>query len=111
MANSPLLARQTWWQKQCSEAEKARLEKEEHEEKKDSDSSEEQVSDKQDSEDEKVPADTTGGETNPCDDHEDHVYSAETLNSLEHLHQIFVMKNACARKFRRISLNLASHLR
>ncbi|XP_068526771.1 TPR and ankyrin repeat-containing protein 1 isoform X2 [Anas acuta] len=94
MANSPLLVRQTWQQKQCSEAEKVRLEKEEHGEKQDSDdSSEEQVSDVQGSEDEKVPVDTTGGETNLCDDHEDHVCSAETLNSLEHLHQIFVTKN------------------
>lgn len=94
MANSPLLARQTWRQKQCSEDEKVRLEKEEHGEKQDSDdSSEEQVSDVQGSENEKVPVDTTGEETNLCDDHEDHVCSAETLNSLEHLHQIFVTKN------------------
>ncbi|NXI65510.1 TRNK1 protein, partial [Anseranas semipalmata] len=97
MANGPLLERQTWRQRQCSEVEKARLEKEGCEEKQDSDdSSEEQVSDEQDqdSEDEKVPAGTAGGETNPCEDREeDHMCSAEALNRLEHLHQIFVTKN------------------
>ncbi|NXK44072.1 TRNK1 protein, partial [Chauna torquata] len=97
MANGPLLERQTWRQRQCSEVEKAKLEKEECEEKQDSDdSSEEQVSDEQDQDsgDEKVPAGTTGAETNPCDDHEeDQMCSAEALHRLEHLHQIFVTKN------------------
>lgn len=97
LANGPLLARQTWQQRQCSEVEKARVEEEENELKQDSDdSSEEQVSDEQDqdSEDEKVPAGTAGAERNSCDSHEDdQICSAEASNSLEHLHQIFVTKN------------------
>ncbi|XP_010072899.1 PREDICTED: TPR and ankyrin repeat-containing protein 1 [Pterocles gutturalis] len=97
LANGPLLERQTWQQKQCSEVEKARLEKEEGELKQDSDdSSEEQTSDEQDqdSEDEKVLVGTAGAEMNSCDDHEeDQMCSAEASNRLEHLHQIFVTKN------------------
>ncbi|XP_050746673.1 TPR and ankyrin repeat-containing protein 1 isoform X2 [Gymnogyps californianus] len=97
LADGPLLERQTWQQRQCSEVEKARLEKEESELKEDSDdSSEEQVSDEQDqdSEDEKVPAGTAGAEMNSCDGHEeDQMCSAEASNRLEHLHQIFVTKN------------------
>ncbi|XP_072709795.1 TPR and ankyrin repeat-containing protein 1 [Ciconia boyciana] len=97
LANGPLLERQTWQQRQCSEVEKASLEKEESELKQDSDdSSEEQVSDEQDqdSEDEKVPAGTAGAEMNSCDDHEeDQMCRAEASNTLEHLHQIFVTKN------------------
>ncbi|XP_040446265.1 TPR and ankyrin repeat-containing protein 1 isoform X1 [Falco naumanni] len=96
-ANGPLLERQTWQQRQCSEAEKARLVNEESELKQDSDdSSEEQVSDEQDqdSEDEKVPVGTAGAEMNSCDDcEEDQMCSAEASNRLEHLHQIFVTKN------------------
>ncbi|NXF04537.1 TRNK1 protein, partial [Smithornis capensis] len=97
LANGPLLERQTWQQRQCSEIEKASLGKEESELQDDSDdSSEEQVSDEQDqdSKDEKVPMGTAGAEMNSCDDHEeDKVPSAETPNTLEHLHQIFVTKN------------------
>ncbi|NXS96713.1 TRNK1 protein, partial [Jacana jacana] len=97
LANGPLLERQTWQQRQCSEVEKARLEEEETELKQDSDdSSEEQVSDdpEEDSEDEKVPVGTAGVEANLCCDHqEDQVSCAEASNSLEHLHQIFVTKN------------------
>ncbi|NWR55162.1 TRNK1 protein, partial [Bucorvus abyssinicus] len=97
LANGPLLVRQTWQQRQCSEVEKVRVEEEESELKQDSDdSSEEQVSDEQDqdSEDEKVPAGTAGAEMNSCDDHEDdQMCSAEVSNRLEHLHQIFVTKN------------------
>ncbi|NXI38233.1 TRNK1 protein, partial [Galbula dea] len=95
LANSPLLERQTWQQRQCSEVEQAGQEREESEPKQDSDdSSDEQVSDEQDSEDEKVPLSTAGAETNPCDDHEDDpMCSAEASNRLEHLHQIFVTKN------------------
>ncbi|XP_068008818.1 TPR and ankyrin repeat-containing protein 1 [Melanerpes formicivorus] len=93
LANSPLLERQTWQQRQCSEVER---EREESELEQDSeDSSEEQVSDEQDqdNEDESVPAGTAGAETNPGDDHEDQIRSAEPSNVLEHLHQIFVTKN------------------
>ncbi|NXJ66937.1 TRNK1 protein, partial [Rostratula benghalensis] len=97
LANGPLLERQTWQQRQCSEVEKARLEEEESELKQDSDdSSEEQVSDdqEQDSEDEEVPVGTAGAEVNLCRDHkEDQTRSAEASNALEHLHQIFVTKN------------------
>uniref|UniRef100_A0A8C8ASD6 Tetratricopeptide repeat and ankyrin repeat containing 1 n=1 Tax=Otus sunia TaxID=257818 RepID=A0A8C8ASD6_9STRI len=97
LANGPLLERQTWQQRQCSEVEKARLEKEENELKQDSDdSSEEQVSDEQDqdSEDENIPAGIAGAEMNSCGDHEEHqMCSAEASNRLEHLHQIFVTKN------------------
>ncbi|NXU87811.1 TRNK1 protein, partial [Xiphorhynchus elegans] len=97
LANGPLLERQTWQQRQCSEVEKASSGKEESELKQDSDdSSEEQVNDEQDqdSEDEKVPVGTAGTEVNSCDDHEEEqVHSAEASNRLEHLHQIFVTKN------------------
>ncbi|NXC28013.1 TRNK1 protein, partial [Campylorhamphus procurvoides] len=97
LANGPLLERQTWQQRQCSEVEKASLGKEESELKQDSDdSSEEQVNDEQDqdSEDEKVPVGTAGTEVNSCDDHEEEqMHSAEASNRLEHLHQIFVTKN------------------
>ncbi|XP_074006564.1 TPR and ankyrin repeat-containing protein 1 isoform X1 [Numenius arquata] len=97
LANGPLLERQTWQQRQCSEVEKARLEEEESELNQDSDdSSEEQVSDdqEQDSEDEKVPVGTADAGGNLCHDHkEDQMGSAEASNSLEHLHQIFVTKN------------------
>ncbi|NXF80610.1 TRNK1 protein, partial [Sclerurus mexicanus] len=97
LANGPLLERQTWQQKQCSEVEKVSLGKEESELKQDSDdSSEEQVNDEQDqdSEDEKVPVGTAGTEVNSCDDHEEEqMRSAEASNRLEHLHQIFVTKN------------------
>ncbi|XP_009953660.1 PREDICTED: TPR and ankyrin repeat-containing protein 1, partial [Leptosomus discolor] len=97
LANSPLLERQTWQQRECCEVEKAGLEKEESELKQDSDdSSEEQVSDEedQDSEDESFPAGTAGAEMNSCDDHEeDQMYSAEESDRLEHLHQLFVTKN------------------
>ncbi|XP_074431507.1 TPR and ankyrin repeat-containing protein 1 isoform X2 [Larus michahellis] len=97
LANAPLLARQTWQQRQCSEVEKARLEEEESELKQDSDdSSEEQVDDEQeqDSENEKVPVGTASAETISCHDHEeDQMRSAEASNRLEHLHQIFVTKN------------------
>ncbi|NXL60769.1 TRNK1 protein, partial [Chordeiles acutipennis] len=93
LANGPLLVRQTWQQRQCSEVDKTRLEKEESELTQDSDdSSEEQVSD-EDSEDEKVPVGTAGAEVNSHDDHEDQMSSTEALNRLEHLHQIFVTKN------------------
>ncbi|NXG23123.1 TRNK1 protein, partial [Grallaria varia] len=97
LANGPLLERQTWQQRQCSEVEKASLGKEESELKQDSDdSSEEQVNGEQDqdSEDEKVPMGTAGTEMNSCDDHEEEqTRSAEASNTLEHLHQIFVTKN------------------
>uniref|UniRef100_A0A803YC89 Tetratricopeptide repeat and ankyrin repeat containing 1 n=1 Tax=Meleagris gallopavo TaxID=9103 RepID=A0A803YC89_MELGA len=97
MANSPLLERQTWRQRQCSDVEKPRLENEECEEKQDSDdSSEEQVSEEQDqdSEDEEIATGTTDTETNPRDDHEDdQMCNSEEPNRLEHLHQIFVTKN------------------
>ncbi|NXP27953.1 TRNK1 protein, partial [Scytalopus superciliaris] len=97
LANGPLLERQTWQQRQCSEVEKATLGKEESELKQDSDdSSDEQVNDEQDqdSEDEKVPVGTAGTEMNSCDDQEEEqTRSAETSNRLEHLHQIFVTKN------------------
>ncbi|XP_033917853.1 TPR and ankyrin repeat-containing protein 1 [Melopsittacus undulatus] len=96
LANGPLLERQTWQHRQCSEAEKARLEKEDSELKQDSDdSSEEQVSDEQDqdSEDETVPVGTAGAEVNSCGDEEDPMHSTEASNRLEHLHQIFVTKN------------------
>ncbi|NXG77304.1 TRNK1 protein, partial [Baryphthengus martii] len=98
LANGPLLERQTWQQRPCGEVEKAELEKEETEPKQDSDdSSEEQGSDEQDqdSEDEKAPVGTAGAEKNSCDGHEeDQMRSAEASNRLEHLHQIFVTKNA-----------------
>ncbi|NXK91621.1 TRNK1 protein, partial [Formicarius rufipectus] len=97
LADGPLLERQTWQQRQCSEAEKASLGKEESELKQDSDdSSEEQVNDErdQDSEDEKVPVGTAGPEINSCDDcEEEQMPRAEASNRLEHLHQIFVTKN------------------
>uniref|UniRef100_A0A8C0ZF75 Tetratricopeptide repeat and ankyrin repeat containing 1 n=1 Tax=Cyanistes caeruleus TaxID=156563 RepID=A0A8C0ZF75_CYACU len=97
LADGPLLERQTWQQRQCSEVEKAGSGKEESELKHESDdSSEEQVSDKQnqDSEDEEVPVDAAGAEMNSCGDHEeDQTCSAEASNRLEHLHQIFVTKN------------------
>ncbi|NWR89803.1 TRNK1 protein, partial [Furnarius figulus] len=97
LANGPLLERQTWQQRQCSEVEKASLGKGESELKQESDdSSEEQVNDEQeeDSEDEKVPVGTAGTEVNSCDDHEEEqMRSAEASNRLEHLHQIFVTKN------------------
>ncbi|XP_027584944.2 TPR and ankyrin repeat-containing protein 1 [Pipra filicauda] len=97
LANGPLLERQTWQQRQCSEFEKANLGKEEGEIKQDNDdSSEEQVKDEQDqdSENEKVPSGTAGTEMNSCDDHEeDQTCSTEASNRLEHLHQIFVTKN------------------
>ncbi|NXC41260.1 TRNK1 protein, partial [Penelope pileata] len=97
MANSPLLERQTWQKRRCSDAEKTTLENEESEEKQDSDdSSEEQVSEEQDqdSEDEKVPVGTAGAETDSCGDcEEDQMCNAEASNRLEHLHQIFVTKN------------------
>ncbi|XP_064525921.1 TPR and ankyrin repeat-containing protein 1 isoform X2 [Pseudopipra pipra] len=97
LANGPLLERQTWQQRQCSEFEKASLGKEEGEIKQDNDdSSEEQVKDEQDrdSENEKVPSGTAGTEMNSCDDHEeDQTCSTEASNKLEHLHQIFVTKN------------------
>uniref|UniRef100_A0A8C2TV57 Tetratricopeptide repeat and ankyrin repeat containing 1 n=1 Tax=Coturnix japonica TaxID=93934 RepID=A0A8C2TV57_COTJA len=92
MANSPLLERQTWRQRQCSEVEKAGLENEECELKQDSDDSSEEQD--QDSEDEEVSTGTTDTETNPCDDHEeDQTCNSEEPNRLEHLHQIFVTKN------------------
>uniref|UniRef100_A0A8C5IQJ4 Tetratricopeptide repeat and ankyrin repeat containing 1 n=1 Tax=Junco hyemalis TaxID=40217 RepID=A0A8C5IQJ4_JUNHY len=97
LADGPLLERQTWQQRQCSEVEKASSGKEESEPKHESDnSSDEQVSDEhnQDSEDEKVPVGTAGAEMNSCGDHEeDQTCSAEASNRLEHLHQIFVTKN------------------
>ncbi|OXB56796.1 hypothetical protein ASZ78_001366, partial [Callipepla squamata] len=97
MANGPLLERQTWRQRQCSDVEKDGLENEECEEKQDSDdSSEEQASEEQDqdSEDEEVSTGTTDTETNSCDDHEeDQMSNSEEPNRLEHLHQIFVTKN------------------
>ncbi|XP_027747610.1 TPR and ankyrin repeat-containing protein 1 isoform X2 [Empidonax traillii] len=97
LANGPLLERQTWQQRQCSEFEKASLGKEEGEIKQDSDdSSEEQVNDEQDqdSENGKVPSGTAGTEMNSCDDCEaDQISSTEASNRLEHLHQIFVTKN------------------
>ncbi|NXY13840.1 TRNK1 protein, partial [Atrichornis clamosus] len=97
LADGPLLERQTWQQRQCSEVEKANSGKEESELKhKSDDLSEEQVSDEQDqdSEDEKVPVGTAGAEVNSCGDHEeDQMSSEETSNRLEHLHQIFVTKN------------------
>ncbi|NWI87759.1 TRNK1 protein, partial [Pitta sordida] len=96
LANGPLLERQTWQKRQCSEVEKANLEKEEHELQDSDDSSDEQLNDEQDqdSKDEKVPMGTAGAEMNSCDDHEeDEMHSAEAPNMLEHLHQIFVTKN------------------
>ncbi|NXP82534.1 TRNK1 protein, partial [Ramphastos sulfuratus] len=96
LASSPLLERQTWQQRQCSEVEKAGLEKEESELEQDSDdSSEEQESDEQDqdNEDTSVLVGTAGAEMDSGDDHEDQMHSAETSNMLEHLHQIFVTKN------------------
>ncbi|NXS59394.1 TRNK1 protein, partial [Brachypteracias leptosomus] len=97
LANGPLLERQTWQQRQCSEVDKAGLEEEEGEPKQDSDdSSEEQGSEEQDqeSEDEKVPVGTADAEVSSCDGHEDdQMCSAEALDGLEHLHQIFVTKN------------------
>lgn len=97
LAGGPLLERQTWQQRQCSDVEKAGSGKEESELKHESDdSSEEQVSDEQnqDSEDEKVPVGISGAEVNSCGDHEeDQTCSAEASNRLEHLHQIFVTKN------------------
>ncbi|KFP74594.1 TPR and ankyrin repeat-containing protein 1, partial [Acanthisitta chloris] len=97
LANEPLLERQTWQQRQCSEVENASLEQEESELKQDSDdSSEEQVSDKQDqdSEDENVAVGTADAEMNSCDDpEEDQMCNIETRSRLEHLHQIFVTKN------------------
>ncbi|NXY88396.1 TRNK1 protein, partial [Alcedo cyanopectus] len=93
LAGGPLLERQTWQQRQRSEDEKAGLEKEESEPKQDSDDSSDEQD--QDSESEKVPAATAGAENNSEDDHkEDQVCSEEASNSLEHLHQIFVTKNA-----------------
>ncbi|TRZ26625.1 hypothetical protein HGM15179_000506 [Zosterops borbonicus] len=91
LADGPLLERQTWQQRQCSEVEEAGSGKEDSD-----DSSEEQVSDEQnqDSEDENVPVGTAGAEVNSCGDHEeDQMCSAEASNRLEHLHQIFVTKN------------------
>ncbi|NXA49639.1 TRNK1 protein, partial [Nothocercus julius] len=97
LAKGPLLERQTWQQRQCSEVEKVKLEKKENDEREGSDdSSEEQVSDEQeqDSGDEKVPAGTVCAETDHSEDcEEEQVQSAEASNSLEHLHQIFVTKN------------------
>lgn len=97
LADGPLLERQTWQQRQCSEVEKDSSGKEESEPKHESDnSSEEQVSDEQnqDSEDERVPVGTAGAEMDSCGDHEeDQMCSAEASNRLEHLHQIFVTKN------------------
>ncbi|NWY64974.1 TRNK1 protein, partial [Erithacus rubecula] len=97
LADGPLLERQTWQQRQCSEVEKVSSGKEESEVKhKSDDSSEEQVSDEQnqDSMDEKVHVGTAGAEMNSCGDHgEDQTCSAEASNRLEHLHQIFVTKN------------------
>ncbi|XP_068863754.1 TPR and ankyrin repeat-containing protein 1 [Aphelocoma coerulescens] len=97
LAEGPLLERQTWQQRQCSDVEKASSGKEESELKHESDdSSEEQVSDEQDqdSEDEKVSVGTAGAEMNLCGVHEeDQTCSAEASNGLEHLHQIFVTKN------------------
>ncbi|KFP88590.1 TPR and ankyrin repeat-containing protein 1, partial [Apaloderma vittatum] len=94
LANGPLLERQTWQQRQCSETEKARLEEEECELNQDSDdSSEEQMSDEQDQDNEDAKS-TASAEVNSCDDHEDNqTCGAEALNRLEHLHQIFVTKN------------------
>ncbi|NXP52019.1 TRNK1 protein, partial [Heliornis fulica] len=97
LANSPLLEKQMWQQRQCSEVEKARLEEEEAELKEDSnDSSEELVTDEQDqdSEDENVPVGTADAEGSSYDDREDvQMHNAEVSNRLEHLHQIFVTKN------------------
>ncbi|NWI13292.1 TRNK1 protein, partial [Crypturellus soui] len=97
LAKGPLLERQTWQQKQCSEVEKVKMEKKGNDEEEGSDdSSEEQVSDEQeqDSGDEKVPAGTVGAETDHSEDcEEEQEQSAEASNSLEHLHQIFVTKN------------------
>ncbi|NWS71047.1 TRNK1 protein, partial [Crotophaga sulcirostris] len=97
LANGPLLERQTWQQRQCSEVENAKLEKEESELDQDGDdSSEEPVNDEQneDSEDEEVSVGTASVEMNPCDDHEEEqMCSTEAPNRLEHLHQIFVTKN------------------
>ncbi|NXI49840.1 TRNK1 protein, partial [Chloroceryle aenea] len=101
LASGPLLERQTWQQRQCSEVEKTALENEESEPKQDSDdSNEEQGSNEQDqdSESEKVTgtaAGTADAEKNSPDDHEeDQMCSKEASNRLEHLHQIFVTKNA-----------------
>ncbi|XP_025957142.2 TPR and ankyrin repeat-containing protein 1 isoform X1 [Dromaius novaehollandiae] len=97
LAKGPLLERQTWQQKQCSEVEKAKLEKDENDEIGESDdSSEEQVSDEQeqDSGDENILASTVGAETSPSEDsEEEQMRSTEASNRLEHLHQIFVTKN------------------
>ncbi|KAL2307735.1 hypothetical protein Nmel_000711 [Mimus melanotis] len=97
LADGPLLERQTWQQRQCSDTEKASSRKEESELKWESeDSSEEQVSDEQnqDSMDEKIPVGTVGAGMNSCGDHEDNqTCSAEASNRLEHLHQIFATKN------------------
>ncbi|NXX51843.1 TRNK1 protein, partial [Tricholaema leucomelas] len=91
LASSPLLERQTWQQRQCSEVEKAGLEKEESELEQDSDDSSEELD--QDNEDESVPVGTAGAETRSGDDCEDQLCSTGTSNVLEHLHQIFVTKN------------------
>ncbi|NWV71951.1 TRNK1 protein, partial [Malurus elegans] len=91
LADGPLLERQMWQQRQCSEVEKASSGQEESD-----DSSEEQMSgeQEQDREDEKVPVGTADAEMNSCGDHEeDQMCSAEASNRLEHLHQIFVTKN------------------
>ncbi|NXA75537.1 TRNK1 protein, partial [Thryothorus ludovicianus] len=97
LADGPLLERQTWQQRQCSEVEKASSGEEESELIHESDdSSEEQEGDEQnqDCEDEKVPVGTAGAEINSGGDHEeDQTCSAEVSNRLEHLHQIFVTKN------------------
>ncbi|NWU99885.1 TRNK1 protein, partial [Upupa epops] len=94
LADGPLLERQTWQQRQCSEVEKGAAEQEESELQQDSDdSSKEEVSeDEPDSNDEKVPAGTPGAEMNSCEGNQ--MCSTEpSSNNLEHLHQIFVTKN------------------
>ncbi|NXN99379.1 TRNK1 protein, partial [Rhinopomastus cyanomelas] len=93
LADGPLLERQTWQQRQCSEVEKGGIEQEESKLKQDNDdSSEEQASeDETDSEEEKVPADTTGAELNSCEGNQ--TCSTEPSSNLEHLHQVFVTKN------------------
>ncbi|NXX79996.1 TRNK1 protein, partial [Urocolius indicus] len=92
LANSPLLERQRWQQRQCGEVEKDGLEKEESELKEDSDDSSDEQD--QDSEDEKVAVGRAGAETNSCDDcEENQMPSTDASNRLEHLHQIFVTKN------------------
>ncbi|NWX84042.1 TRNK1 protein, partial [Nothoprocta pentlandii] len=94
LAKGPLLERQTWQQRQCSEVENIKRETDEKEGS--DDSSDEQASDEQeqDSGDEKAAAGTVCAETDHSKDcEEEQVQSAEASNSLEHLHQIFVTKN------------------